>query len=447
MLVGLAVTPFGSRTYQTDFQSENYFIGRLAPSERLAGSVGEAGRTIIAEPVYFSLFTPRPFRQAEVTVEYEGTAPLIELGLRRGDAWNFARQPLWHAGLEKLAHSAKTVAADGVMLWQREKKYASIATFSEAPPLISEVATYNFPFKNSFLLKEYVPETSERMLEVGLRGNYIIQTYSGGEPIRVRFFIHDINLNKDTDAVRATLYDEAGRNIASASLGDDGAGKGVTTSTRELQIATEALPAGPYRLEFSANDDIITDRIRTMQSKLSFVNQLPLSGAGRQNISLVTDAARLTAQTSAPASRQEIVFDGNRLDLSQTYTQFHVSGKGAGRSSRQISLKKDDVTLSGDGSFAFTASELIDVTARQFTASESAVEEQAAYVIARYTPHSPGAGRAVFQLGEAYRENGKYSFMIAAPGVSAAAPLTIRTITVRLSGQTLWQWVREKLPI
>lgn len=445
-LLSRAVVPGGTITYQTNLLSDNYFIGPLAPKERLAGQAGAEQRTITGEPVYFSLFTPRSFRMAEITLEYAGTAPLIELGIRRGgQTWNFERQPVWHQGLEELIQSGEATLADGLVLWQRAKKYSTPAEFIAHPPAVDEIATYNYSLLAPFRLAGSAITETERSLAVGLRGNYLIQTYSSGEPIAFSFTLRDLNQNKDRDDVRLTLYDETGGVRASATLTDDDGQNKQVSQPRLVRIESGPLPAGPYRLEFSANDDILTDQIQTRQSAVSFINHIWLTENGRSSLSLVSDAVRLTAQTSAPGSRQTILFDGQPLALQETYRQVSVSAGDATRRAKKIVLGRDDVTLSVDGSLAFSEAELLNVAPRQFSATAFPARDQAAYVIARYESQQPGRSQVTFRLDGAYREEGKYSFMIAAPGVSPEKPLEIRSIRVRLVGPTLWHYIQRKL--
>lgn len=438
----LAIVPNGSITYQADLLSPDFFIGRLSPAERVQGASGRAARQLIGEPVYFSLFTSRPFRQAEVTVEFSGRAPLIEVGLRRGaTVWNFERQPLRHDGLAALAATPNALQENGLLLWQREKKYSSIAQFLKDPPPAADISAYNYDLPIPFRPAGRISAGPERPVAAGLRGAYIIETYSSGEAIDIAWRLRDINENKDSDPVIATVYNDAHTAVASVAEPDDGGAPDSVSGQRTMRLRTATLRPGVYRIEFKATDDIITDRISTGQAYFSFLNRIWLAAAGRSAVSMVTDGAYLTAQTSAPTSRQAIVFDGGKLELAETYRQATRPAADQSRRPKRIELSRDDVTLSTDGALAFSEAELINASPRQFTAGADAAAQASPYVIARYAPPAaPDQGRATFQLAGAYREKGKYSFLIAAPGVSPDQPLEIRSIRVRLSGPSIWEY-------
>lgn len=442
VLAYCAILPFGSVIYSGDFLKANFFIGPLAPSERLAGSEGIEARTLVSQPAYFSLFTPRAFDEAELTVEYAGTAPLIEAGvLRDKTVWQYDRQPLWNAALEKLAGDARTIHDGGVMLWQKQPRYDSVAAFIKNPPPINKIATYNYDLKTRFRLVDHAPLTSPRKIEVGARGNYLIQTYSGGEAIAATFSLRDLNQNNDADDITAIIYNENGQAIFTKSFPDDGGALGEVSANRDFSITTGALAPGPYRLEFKANDDIVTTVITTSQSRWSFVNRLWLASLHRSAINLFSDVPQLTAQTIAPASRQTIHYGVGSLQLEKTYQQFSLELSPAERSLQPLGISRDDVIISGDGVFAFSVQDYINPSPLKLNARQLGALD---YIIAAYEPSGEAGRRTVhLNLKGAYREDGKYSLLIAAPGLEAASPLEIKAVRIRLSGSSLFDYFKH----
>lgn len=432
-LIVLAIAPFGYISYRTDLLRPDYFIGSLTPTDRLAGKEGEAARRILAEPVYFSLYTPRPFNNVRVTLEYSSKAPLIELGLRRdGVAWNFERQPIYFQVLEDLARNPNTIQEDGVLLWQREKKYSSLNEFLKNMPARNKIAVYNYSLSYPYRLNDY-HTAGRREVPTAVRGSYILATYSGGEPIDMELFFERLAGSKKE--ITATMYNEKNQPVISQTVVEESS----------LRLRTSALPTGPYRLELKAEDTVITKRIITAQSKLAFVGRVWLTDANRKSITIYTDSQTLTAQTLNPASLQKISFANKTLDLSETYKQISLSFPENGRQARPVTINKDDITLSGDGVFAFSEADLLNASLRELRPGLDIDAAGIEYVIARYQPISEKGKRTVsFDLSGALQEKGRYSFMIAAPGLADIPDgLEVRAITAKLAGTSLLEYVKS----
>ncbi len=442
-LLWLAIAPFGTITYHTDFLSRDYFIGRLTPVDRLAGREGEDARTITSEPVYFSLFTPRPFRRAIVTVEYDKPVAQLELGIRRDAVvWNYEKKPLSIEALDVLAADPRTLSEDTTLLWQKKKTYTSVEDFRSALPSVDQYASYDFPLIAPYRISDYSVSSKAKSYNLSARGNYIMNIYSGGEAIDMTFFVYDLNLSKDPDPISVVVYDTKGTVVTEAELADDVGAERVTSPLRNFQIKSTALNPGAYRLEFKAGDDIITDQIETRQNRFSFANRLWLANAKRKNIVIYTDVSDLIAQTSAAAGKQTLSFEGERLSVSETYTQFKSSLADRSRRLKTIILERDDLILAGDGAFAFSPDTFINPSPRQFSTSiENAGVD---FIIARYEPQTGLRRSASFDLSSAYREKGAYSFLLSAPGIEdVSGGLEIRSISVQLEGETLFGFLKK----
>ncbi len=440
-----AAAPLGTMSYRTDFKDHDYFISRLTPLDRILDPKAGVQPTIIAEPVYFSVYTPRPFDQAKVTVDYNGDPAFMELGVRRDPiVWNFERKTIASKLLDSLAIDAGTIREGNLLLWQRTRKYDSVADFFSRPPARSAIAAYNVPLDIPYAPAEYSPLERTRGLDVGLRGTYTMNTYSAGDAMAFDFLVRDINGQKDPDPITALVYrgDEL---VASVTLEDDGGALKQETSARHVKLSTGRLTAGVYRIEFRASDDIVTDRLSTAQRQLSLAGRIWLAEAGRSRLKLYTDSARLDVQTTNPASRQTLAFGEKNIHLDRTYQQVTSLVGDYSRRPRPITVVRDDITLAGDGVFAFSEGELLNPSVHPLPVNESVVPAGIDYVIASYDT-DPANHTATFDLSGAFRPKGAYSFMIAIPGVEKMpGGVTIRSVRVDFSGQTLWEIIRRKL--
>ncbi len=440
-----ATAPLGTMSYETDYGADNYFIRRPTPPERLANAGKVEAPVVIADPVYISVFTPRPFDTATLIVEYEGEVPFMELGVRQqGVVWNFERRGVRFEALDRLDPNMIIREGD-TLLWQRTRTYDSIKSFLSDLPDRSRIAAYEYQLSVPFTLSGYEPLPAPRTLVVGLRGQYSMYAYSNGEALDFEFALRDLNGQSDPDPIEARLYSGSER-IATTTLADDGGVTGTETPLRKLRFSSPVPRAGVYRIDFSASDDIITDTIRTTQSRLSFSGRIWLAEAGRAPLTLFTDGSRLRAQTTNPASRQAIDVAGKKLELNETYTPIEYSTGDISRAPKPIRLERDDVTLATDGVFALSEEELIDPDTHTLATNRNEIPVGIDYVIATYPPRKSAAAQATFSISGAHHDRGAYTFLVTMPDVQNVPDgVRIRSVRVEFHGQTLWEIIRRKL--
>ena len=97
----------GKITYKNNFKIENFFIGKLTPRERV-NEPKNGVQSIIGDPVYFNLWTPRKFEKAKVILKYkrqiantyndqaaQNINPIIELGVLSDKILKVTGLTLW----------------------------------------------------------------------------------------------------------------------------------------------------------------------------------------------------------------------------------------------------------------------------------------------------------------------------------------------------------------
>lgn len=452
----LAIVPSGKITYFYDFTNGDYqlagankFIGQLTPEER-EEPIEDGSQKIIGDPVYFSLRTPRKFNKAKLTLEYknESERPLVEAGVLMDKIiWRYQLQPIENKIIDQLALIWNVVEKDGVMLLQREKKYDTIENFLANLPPAEEIALYNYDFKKEFLIKNYEAGKVKQEINYSLRGTYQFYTYLKNEDLDFTFTFLDLNQNKDSDAVDVNLY-YGDQLITSRHLDDDGVktDNGEMKEVRSLNFFESNLPEGVYKVELRANDDVITKKITTSQSRVAFLNRIWLENENDKNISLYTDSQLINAQTINPGSLQNIKVGDKELEISSTYRQFSLMFENK---VSEIKIAKGDVILSGSGVFSFNQGNLLDPNFKKVDESFSANPIGINYILAGYRIPEEKDGwktaQAEFDLNNAYREWNKDSFIISIPGLKADDEIDdsieIKEIKLELEGKTL----REKL--
>ncbi len=460
-LVSRAVVPGGKITYKHDFNQSDFFISKLSPAERVVNGT-KNNNFVVGDPVYFSIKTPRTFSEAKINLRYKrveidnqsivSDIPVIEAGLLvDGSMWRYDLKPIDNQILNLLSLGWPKIEEGGMLLFQRpgigtsSPVYSSIRSFLELLPGSDEMAFYNFDFKQESVIDDYVAGKDVYELPFSLRGGYEFYTYIKDEDLGFEFLISDLNKNSDKDPVDIHLYYNDVL-ISSGHLDDDGIeiDSGKVVDSRETIIQVENLPEGIYKVEVRANDDIVTQKIITSQSKLSFINKFWIYDIDKKGLSFFTDSQEIRAQTTNPGNLQKIKAGEKDIDINKTYVQFMVNTRMA---TSTLSLEKGDVMLGGNRVFAPDESFYINPKIRKVDNNLNLADKKIKYILARYRlPENEGgwsSTTASFDLGDAYREDGKYGFIISVPGLFVEDDkydgVVIDEISVEFIGTTLWK--------
>jgi hypothetical protein len=456
LLVWLAIIPSGKISYSTDFKGFNDFISQLTPKERVT-TEKDGTQDIFSNPAYFSLRTSRPFNQAKMTVRFQPSEniPIAEIGVSKdGRTWQYDLHPLYNAKLENLMKNWTVVRSGDVMLIQRNNSFSSIDAFLKNPPTTDKLALYNYDWKGEFILPGYQARNATTTLCRPLIGAYQFYTYIKNENLSDDFVFEDLNKNTGPSPVDINVYYQ-GKLIDTEHLDDDGVidGLGALRSPRELGLNLANLPEGVYKIDIRAGGDIITRTITTKQSKLSFINVLPLADAPEVSCGrdFYTDGRTLSVQTSHPNKLGVIKLNKNNgssedLNISEPYKIFTAANLPT--SGTRIVLANDGVSLSSDGLFSLDADSMIDPRVNVVDANFDADQEGTDYILARYTPPIRQGDWLVaqtdFDLTNSFRMWNKYYFIISAPGLAVDNELKIKDVKVDLLGTSLWNKIFKK---
>ena len=458
--VFLAIVPSGKIVYVNDFTKENYFLGKLSPSERLDMSDKKIENIIIANPVYFNLYTPRIFDKAILKYRYKNTAkvPLIETGvLVDKNAWRYDLRPVENRLIDQLSLVWNNIReGDEILLIRPETfgdpastSYSYIKDFILNPPELNKIAIYNYNLNFNYILDDYQPAEITMQNIPALRGAYQFFVYLKNEDLNLNFIFYDLNKNKDPDDFDIRLYfnDEL---IDFKHIEDDNniSDNGRISQNNGFQFKLANLPEGAYKIEVKANNDIITKTIKSRHKKMAFIHKIELFNAGSQDIKFYTDSNSIQAITIFPESLQTVKINKNNLDINETYKQFEILIDNNSTSS-EILLQKDGLTLSGDGVFAFSQYSLINPKIKKADYNLDVDEFGIDYIIAKYkSPKKSGewsVAEVEIDLAQAYRENNKSSFIISAPALKQEdnKELYFDLIEIELSGRSLFDKIND----
>lgn len=459
----LKIVPFGritySRTWPRGLASGKGFIYDFKPAERIDNADSSILK-IVADPVYFSLSSPRAFDSAEITVKYRdklsSSTPLVEIGVLRDKlTGQYDLEPLQNNLVDRYRFSWLHLEdANGRLILQAEKYYADPAEFikdlkagnlKNCPGGPSScVATYNYPLDLPFRLPDY-SAIAPTVISQPLRGAQQFYVYFPAGAWRLAFNFTDLNLDKGQDPITVNVY--SGDKIIATKILDDNNPTPDSGKSEEKKIILNGQQgSGLYRVEVRVSDDIVMSKLESSSDKLAFINKIwPVSGAG--SLTLFTDASYIGVSTLNPASLGAVSFGGKDFSLDKTYRQFSFSGSAG---VNKIVLKKDDLVLENSGVFSFSGTSLINPGTRKID-RYFYPSDDVRYIIAAYERPLEDNGiktaHATLGLKGADNENNKYTFLISIPGLDgangAAQYLEIKEISIKLTGKTIFEKIGE----
>ena len=476
LIVWFKVVPNGRITYSKNYPVKvnlfggKGFIGGFTPADRVKIIKGQAAK-ISGDPVYFSVFTPRTFSQAKLTITYQeklnSSTPIIEAGVLVDNiVWRYQLAPIENRILDEQFKDWNRLQQGDVLLLQKDKNFSSVLEFLNA--LKSEPNNFCpsgelktcLALYNTDELSADFPKTSApykipnfKTISTPLQGThqfYFIK--SSEQQAAFAFDFTDLNLNKDSDTVTISIYSGAVK-IYSKTIVDEQGGEssGAVRNFSDSFFASilDDQP-GVYKLEIKANDDVVIKKIKQAPSALNVIGKIhPV--ANTKAISLWTDSSVIQVTTNNPASEQTIVFGSERFKLSDAYQPFEFTSSLAGL--KEIRLVRDDVILATSGTFSLAADDYFNPDFKQINRN-FALNDQFKYLLAKYqAPKDLGGGfkqaTVILNTQEAYREKGKYSFMISVPGLSLSegGSVQVSNIKVEFTGRTLWAKLKEKIAV
>jgi hypothetical protein len=230
-----------------------------------------------------------------------------------------------------------------------------------------------------------------------MRGHQEIYTYLGtGEDLLYSFTIQDINRHADADAVNVTVYDPDGTKIKEVKEPDDGvqAASGRVLPERQITVQAAGTQPGVYRLVIDATDDIFIKKIVTSQHLLMFMGHVYLTdnqeyrailgNAFFAPAVLYTNSSVIRVSTSHVKSLQTVAVGSENLVLDAVSAPVEKTGLYG---ITAIESPVNDVYIEGNGFFAFSQSQLFDLTRTLVPSLDSVNDvDDYNYVIASYRP-------------------------------------------------------------
>ncbi|MCF7860050.1 hypothetical protein K9M09_00300 [Patescibacteria group bacterium] len=450
----------------TDSLSGRSCLSRATPVERVIS--GDNGPLIVlADPVYFSVFTPRAFSRAELEIIYRphlsSSTPIVEAGfLADSKLWRYDLQPVYNLWLEEGLKDWSSLSMSNIHLFQRQKKFDEIFDFLDAWQNDSAsicatprcLAVYNFDlsaFPPAINLEQLNHASESLFFPYTIRGAHQFYFYLSSSTLNLSGELIDRNEGKDKDPLELSVYN-GHKLVASIKLEDNGfefEGSGDRSESRLFQINKEDLTPGLYRLDLRSSDDVMIKNLHLNTQYLSALHKIWLEST--DPVQLVTDAPYVQVKALDPTSLQMLNFDDKFLNIEEIYRQYEVKGEGADW--YNIDLSRGGVILENNGVFALNKESLLNPDYPRLDRSLG-ISAQFDYILADYElaqkeHNNYLSSRLDFSTSNFYREKGRYNLILSIPGLkldsAASGYLEIKNIKVRFYGNSLWFKIRNWL--
>jgi len=265
----------------------------------------------------------------------------------------------------------------------------------------------------------------------------------------VDFYDLNQNADKNGDAVKIYVYDSQQKSVAEYDLPDDGnrEDNGQMSGPRNLKISLPNLPAGVYKVEVKANDDVVSRQIQTTQTKLAFISHLWLYNHSEAEIGLWTDGSFLKLKAADPLGVGEMLLNGNSFFIPETYKQYKVPFSDS-QTINELKVLRPETVVETSGVFSFSPEALFNPDTKKIEAGANLAGLKE--IVARYNPPvSLGIWKQAtveMDISDVYREKGQTNFMISIPGLLAENQIVgaeIKSISLELTGKSLIDKIKE----
>lgn len=427
--------PLGKLEITYDFSEDSEYISHLGPWQRLLPpeeSNGDWFQGIKDDLVYFDAQIPRWFQTAIAEITFQNPiVPIVEIGARINQAGDYLTKPLENKLIDSLAWSR--IEANGIVLYQKNPKYADLQSFISAPPQNEIIGEYFYNFNLKKVIPDYKKSDKETVIDRNLRGSHTIYTYLKNEKLNFTINKFDLNRYAGSDILKVEVIKQvSGEKIYSGELSDDGIEgmTGVFQPEQSLSIVIPDLEEGVYRIEIMGNDDIVISELITAQHLLVFARNLFLVDneeyfndliPGSKPTNLFAKASTITFKTSHPSGLQKISVDSQPLEINELNRNFkYLNDKGI----IKITVPKNDLAINFDGFMAFSESQYFNPFPDNIIGIENNSNVNLLdYLIAEYSsPKNENGWRVksnTFDLNRLYKDKNDFiRFRLSAPGLN-----------------------------
>jgi hypothetical protein len=432
-------TFFGSKNIRADFNEKSPYLSLFSPQDRLGAKEclsGDCYQIMLGEPVYFDVITPRRYANGSVEIKFKTeNQPIVDLGVAVGsDISAMKLFPLSNQIIENLATDPtwQTIQEGDLYLFQKEKKFASIADFFATMPYHAKIAFFNYDYVYDFQLPEYQPQTERQSWPVFTRGNQNLFFYVKNEPLFIELKLADLNRKLGADEIKISLFNvKTGEQLWSQTVSDatvEADEKLIDEISQTIDLKDPK--TGVLRLEIIAPDDVALKEITTASTKFVFDKKILLLSRAEINklwpklklndLTMYTEGKTVFMQAFETDGLQTVTINNQKIDLKERITIYKNKSDAIG--AKTMVLPERGVLLQSDGVIALAPANYFNHQPYNFRAVIRPEENDFDYVLARYDkPEETADGwliaRLPIDMTDAYYNKRQVKFMLSLPGI------------------------------
>ncbi|MDD3931842.1 MAG: hypothetical protein PHT04_06700 [Eubacteriales bacterium] len=446
--------PFGKITYRHNF-SRQYLLGKgffhkIGPSERVVDN------KIMGDPVYFYLNSPRNFSQAKLTMKYKISPQALEnndfINIEAGvlvdkENWRYNLKPVFNNVLLNLSGSQNIQFNNDLFFYQKNNNFKNYQDFLDNKDFSSAVF-YNYNLNYQYFLPNYHLHNNEQNLIIeNIRGSYSFYTYIKNENLDISFDFLNLEKNSQNDIKKISILVY----FQDKLIFSEG---GIFSENNSLNylLSLPDLPEGSYKVEIKADDQVLTKKIDTKLTKLSFINRIWLD---QQNNGFTIFSNKNNFRTKALESvcLGEIEIDNKVFVIDKIFQQFNIEINKEKKNLEQLTKINSDscgFLIENNGLFSFSEDSFFDPTLNKLDQYTNI--EEIEFILADFSlPQKINdyyVSEININLEKAVKEKDGYNFIISAPflkNIIENECIEIKEIEIELIGKNLFTKIKEKI--
>jgi hypothetical protein len=360
ILVYRQFAPFGKEvTYS--------FVKALPGAEEITTSVYAsaeplrlAAQLIKNKTSRFSLKADKAkLEQIGVNLKFKPGQKEILIGVRGDEKQAFVYQPIYFAPLETIGWPV--VSEKGLYLYQKNKKFNTVADFLKNMPMDKKIATYEVDPNRIQPVSTLPKETGKFSLPFPIRGNHSLYILATNQPLEIKISKQDLNGSDGEDKLKLQLF--RGQNLViEKTLGDDGISdkSQLKALPQEFTLKVEKPEPGIYRLDLvvdAKGSDLTINKIEINQKKVVFNKDLNV--VGDKVVTFYTSSNKLTMTAGSDKFLQTLkINDKTDLQIKKAKEKGTVDLSKIEKKKDElfkVTSPKSNITFSSDGVYAMTA--------------------------------------------------------------------------------------------
>ncbi|EKD49328.1 MAG: hypothetical protein ACD_63C00180G0009 [uncultured bacterium] len=430
------IPPSGILRDTLKFNTPKYgrgFVSSLYPENRVSDvKLDDTGIFILSlknDNVYFDIILPvLAYKDISLKMKIRNTtsSPEILLGAHAGKDFQYKYRLFSHRFLDKIDWDY--IRDKDIVLFQKNKNYASIEEFINDPPKDSLTAVHHTAPTPQLFMPDYKPSEKQTRINHTLRGRHIFFVYVKDRPINLSFTKKFYKTPADDAKEFLKIRDFRNRELLSKDIFEE----------KDYNASLDNLKEGLYKIDMAVTDaslleNIVFDLDKVVIKDWVFLADNPEYGKDLVPSNLILLSNNLKVVTTHENGYQEIKIDNQNYNISEAQKNYEISQyfpEFFKKERTEISVPKNDLELvSANGIFTF--SENIDAFFNPTPPyvirldHETSKEEfdKAEYVLASYTkPIIDEAGwitnEYIFNMAELYEEENKAQFNITTLGLN-----------------------------